>query len=404
MDKGPPPPGGDQSQANKLITVWAVLTSLSVAIVTLRFVARAAANKHFGWDDWTMLTALCLTVAKFGVDVSLTRTGYGRHIYYLDSAQVTRIGKLNFVSGLFTNLIICLVKLSVSMFLLKIGGLRPRLRAALFATIALLVSSTLATVIILFVQCRPIAGIWDHKVALTAKCLPASALTDVSYCSTASSIFTDFLCATLPFQIIGNLQMSRRLKFSVLSLLCLSSLAMICGIVRITLIESLRSTTDPTWHNCNLSVWTSAEFSVGIIAGSIPPCRTFVLQAVHKFTGEAPPSGDAYGVPNSRRSGYLYPFKSLARITNRYSWSRASPEVSGGSKGSKISQKKYIPLKPWNMEANRAVSHDSGRESMLPLHSMPKANLESGILKTVDVRVRTGEVDSGPAADDFAHR
>lgn len=58
MDKGPPPPGGDQSQATKLITVWAVLTSLSVAIVTLRFVARAAASKHFGWDDWTMLTAL----------------------------------------------------------------------------------------------------------------------------------------------------------------------------------------------------------------------------------------------------------------------------------------------------------------------------------------------------------
>lgn len=121
-------------------------------------------------------------VAKFGVDVSLTRTGYGRHIYYLESAQVIRIKKLNFVSGLFTNLIICLVKLSIALFLLKIGGLRRQLRASLFATIALLVCSTIATIVILFVQCRPITGIWDP--AAGAKCLPASVLTDVSYCST----------------------------------------------------------------------------------------------------------------------------------------------------------------------------------------------------------------------------
>lgn len=118
--------------------------------------------------------------------MSLTRSGYGRHIYYLETAQVKRIRKLNFVSGLFTNLIICLVKLSVAIFLLKIGGLRRWLRASLYATIALLVSSTIATVVIIFVQCVPIAGIWDHTVALTAKCLPPSALTDVSYCSTGT--------------------------------------------------------------------------------------------------------------------------------------------------------------------------------------------------------------------------
>ena len=128
----------------------------------------------------------CLTVTKFGVDISLMRAGFGRHIYYLDAAQLVRFKKLNFVSGLFTNFIICLVKLSVALFLLRIGGLRRWLRYSLFATIALLVSSTLATIVIIFVQCRPIAGIWDPTIALTADCLPTSALTIVSYCSTGS--------------------------------------------------------------------------------------------------------------------------------------------------------------------------------------------------------------------------
>ena len=207
MDKGPPPPGGDQNKAAKTIAIWAVLTSLSIVIVTVRIIARAVGNKRFGWDDWTMLAALvrslltqtprvsqiayyelrqCLTVTKFGVDVALMRAGFGRHIYYLDTAQLIRFKKLNFVSGLFTNFIICLVKLSVALFLLRIGGLRRWLRPALFATIALLVGSTVATVVIIFIQCRPIAGIWDPTIALTANCLPTSALTDVSYCSTGS--------------------------------------------------------------------------------------------------------------------------------------------------------------------------------------------------------------------------
>ena len=57
MNDGPPP-GGDQSRAPTIITIWAVLVSLSVAVVTVRFVARAKGKKHFGWDDWTMLAAL----------------------------------------------------------------------------------------------------------------------------------------------------------------------------------------------------------------------------------------------------------------------------------------------------------------------------------------------------------
>ena len=128
----------------------------------------------------------CLTIAKFGVDVEMMRAGFGRHIYYLDAAHLLRFKKLNFVSGLFTNLIICLIKLSVALFLLRIGGLRKWLRYSLFATIALLVSSTIATIVVIFVQCRPIAGIWDPTIALTAYCLPTSALTIVSYCSTGS--------------------------------------------------------------------------------------------------------------------------------------------------------------------------------------------------------------------------
>ena len=58
MEKGLPHPGGDQNQAAIMITTYAVLTSLSVTIVAVRFIARAVGSNPYGSDDWTMLAAL----------------------------------------------------------------------------------------------------------------------------------------------------------------------------------------------------------------------------------------------------------------------------------------------------------------------------------------------------------
>ena len=61
-------------------------------------------------------------------------------------------------------------------------------------------------------------------------------------------------------------------------------------------------------------------------------------------------------------------------------------------------------MKPWNMESNRALSQDSGRESILPLHSVSGANPDTGILKTVDVRVGNSGDDDSPATNNFVQR
>ena len=61
-------------------------------------------------------------------------------------------------------------------------------------------------------------------------------------------------------------------------------------------------------------------------------------------------------------------------------------------------------MKPWNMKANRALSQDSGRESILPLHSVSGANPDTGIWKTVDVKVGNSGDDGSLATDNFVQR
>lgn len=122
-----------------------------------------------------------------------THIGFGRHVYYLDIAQVTKVEKWLFVSEFLGLPILCLVKVSVALFLLRIGGLRRWLRASLLATIALLLSSTFTFMIILIVQCKPIAGNWDLAIRLTSNCLSTSVLIDIAYCSSG-------LITKAPFQ------------------------------------------------------------------------------------------------------------------------------------------------------------------------------------------------------------
>ena len=142
-------------------------------------------------------------------------------------------------------------------------------------------------------------------------------------------------------------------------------------------------------------IWSIAEFCVGIIAGSVPPCRALVMQMIHEYRSKAPPNVNTAGFQNPRFGHSCLP-KILPKIANPFSRSRtrAPPDVSGEFKDSKIFQR-YSLMEPWNRKHNRSVSQESGREHILPLHTIPKARLKTGILKTVDVNVGTGETGSG---------
>ena len=74
MNRGPPPPGGDQNKAPVLIITHAILTGLAVITVAVRFTARTKGGKHFEWDDWTMLVAL---VRPFSTRISPLRNNSG---------------------------------------------------------------------------------------------------------------------------------------------------------------------------------------------------------------------------------------------------------------------------------------------------------------------------------------
>ena len=109
--------------------------------------------------------------------------GFGRHAYYLILPQVENVVRAVFIDELLVLCMICFAKLSIALFLLRIGGLRRWLRYMVITTMFLQVTSSCAFFIVSCLECRPLAGIWNPEVRATATCLPAEGWLDSLYAS-----------------------------------------------------------------------------------------------------------------------------------------------------------------------------------------------------------------------------
>ena len=115
------------------------------------------------------------------------------------------------------------VKVSVLIFLLTIGGTTRWLKWVLQGNLVLIVSSTIAFCVVIWLQCTPVEGNWDPTVP-GRKCIDLKKFMDATYVLSAITIFTDFLCALTPLPIIWRLNLSTKTKIGIMSVIALGLL------------------------------------------------------------------------------------------------------------------------------------------------------------------------------------
>ena len=119
---------------------------------------------------------------------------------------------------------------------------------------------------------------------------------------------------------------------------------------------------------------------MGIVTGSLPACRVFVLKLIAEMRSRTRPSEDTMSVPNHGSGS---------------GWSRILRSLSPGSRGSRGSGNKGSRIDSIKMtrQANPSAEEweSAGRNSegsILPLHTST-TNTDDRIVKTVDVRVES---------------
>jgi len=114
------------------------------------------------------------------------------------------------------------IKCSICVALLRITTQR-RIKYALYTIIFISVASAAITEVVILSWCKPLSAQWK-PAQIPTKCGSFSIITSISYFLGATSIATDWACAILPVVIFWNVQLKRRIKVSLVTVLSLGVL------------------------------------------------------------------------------------------------------------------------------------------------------------------------------------
>jgi hypothetical protein len=125
----------------------------------------------------------------------------------------TRPGLIwNFAVQVLYNPILALVKTSVLLFLLRLGGQKPGVRISIHVVNFINIALMVAIFLVVMFQCWPVDFNWNPAIE-GGKCIEQG----VFYLATAGlTLFTDVLVLALPIWIFADLKMKLKTKIALM--------------------------------------------------------------------------------------------------------------------------------------------------------------------------------------------
>ncbi|PSK34545.1 hypothetical protein B9Z65_8871 [Elsinoe australis] len=250
----------------ELFSASIILAVFSIVIVGLRCVARAMI-RGFWIDDYLMIAtqnvfiitcvlSLLGAVDGLGVRDQNIAKGYPGPKNQIDARQ--------FHLGL--------VKTSIALALYRITNSKV-IKCYLWFIIGLSIATSFVILGVLLSICSPFAGLWNYTITRSCAATAGQRINGVFIFSTISAIVTDFSCAIIPYIIIWRLQMPKKTKILLASVLGLSFVACAATLVRLKYIPRYTARTEFLWGLADPYIWTLIEIGIAIIIGSVPALR-----------------------------------------------------------------------------------------------------------------------------------
>ncbi|ROT35394.1 hypothetical protein SODALDRAFT_64905 [Sodiomyces alkalinus F11] len=235
----------------------------------------------------------------------------GIHMWDIPPHDMFIARRWNYVNMALYNPILALVKSSVLIFLLRLGGTKRPVWWCIHVLNVANICLMIGTFFGVLLQCLPIHSNWDPTVPEDEKtCVDGKALTVGTAIIT---IITDVLVLALPFWIFLELKMARRVKIALLGVFMLGIVVTIVGCIRLwSILDVFRQfetgNIDPDL-TYSLGPTTSViESNVAIVTASVPALwplfRQWFPNAFAKLGGTygTGPSGDSsYSKKGSRK-------------------------------------------------------------------------------------------------------
>ncbi|KAL9083686.1 MAG: hypothetical protein Q9165_008414 [Trypethelium subeluteriae] len=277
----PPPNPQDTRQLATWINGIASVVVAAI-IVILRLITRIWVVRKVGWDDYTIVLAACGHIIGMALVICEIKSGFGLHRQFISPAAFLMFQKYSYVEWIQTFQTLMFNKLSVCFFLLRLPVDTRLIRPLQWTIVALIVSNVILTFLWIF-QCWPVPAVWITSKPAT--CFTFAQLQRIIISQAIISIISDFLLALFPILLLWNVQISRRTKIGLCSLMALGLCTAGLCMVR-TILNWETENQDPTWESVPTWAFRSWEVTVGITAACIPAMRPgyrVVTASLHNY-------------------------------------------------------------------------------------------------------------------------
>jgi hypothetical protein len=179
--------------------------------------------KGFGLDDQLMVATLVVYTAYLVCQLGGAAHGTGQRRERLTDENAQIGLRYWFFCEIFYTISTSLLKIAVGFFFLRITVSPFQVWTT---RIIMAVSGVVGvgyTCLVLF-QCKPISYWWDLDPSHTGVCLSADLVTNATYTVSALNSFADWTFGIIPIFIVKDLQMKKRVKVIVASVIALAAM------------------------------------------------------------------------------------------------------------------------------------------------------------------------------------
>ncbi|KAI1661720.1 hypothetical protein F4813DRAFT_171064 [Daldinia decipiens] len=260
----------------QLAIIVAVFLGLSSITVALRCYVRAHILRAFRVEDWlAVATMLCFVFYSTIVMLGISH-GAGKHISHVPTENIPKILKMRWVAEILYVVTSLFLKFTVGIFLFRICSQVWQKSVICTVLLLYLVYHIFYAFMTVF-QCQPVAYFWfRYTSGMEGKCWSNDLVMGCTYAAASINAVTDWVLGLLPIMIVRSLELSKRSKILVSCTLALGSVASTATIVRIPYIWQLTQPGDFIHDFSDLSIWSTIENGLGLVASSIATLRPLV--------------------------------------------------------------------------------------------------------------------------------
>lgn len=216
-----------------------------------------------------------------GILIKRVNLGFGRHNYYVLSANREEVTRLGMISQLLWALAVGMCKTSIAIMFLRIKK-EKKWKIFLYSSVLLILVAVIFTFISKFVECRPAAALWDPKIR-GAKCWEKRHKRIHVYINSVIVIGTDILYSCLPITFIRQLNRPLREKIVLCFLMGLGFVASAASVAKMVQIKNLGKKEDSLWVTVDIVIFSIVEEQLGIIAASVPCLKSTFEHVLYRL-------------------------------------------------------------------------------------------------------------------------